>query len=207
MACRPDGWDDEYVSSHLALVLPGQSYGPSGPALRFPALALRQLDAEVRVVPYPSARPTDLGLEAGRSFFEAVRQSAQEIIDGADWDRVTFIAKSLGTVALSVFGTQLKLPDQVSAIWLTPLFHLDYVRRGALASRWRSLVVCGDADPSYDAPSTELVVAGLGAEELVLPGAAHSLEVESDVLATLDRMQQLAHAVLRFGRPSASDRE
>ena len=187
------------MPSHLALVLPGQSYGPAEPALRIPALALKQLGTDIHVVPYPSARPTDLGLEAGRSFYEAVRENTQGIIDDGDWDHVTFLAKSLGTVALSAFGTQLKLPEQVSAIWLTPLFHLDHVREGALAAGWRSLIVCGDADPSYDGPTTDLVVAGLGAEQLLLRGAAHSLEVGGDVLATLDRLQHLANAVLRFG--------
>ena len=189
---------DSHVMPHLALVLPGGGYGPAGSALRFPALALAQCGAEVCEVRYRTAPPREFDLEAGRDFYFAARDQLQAIVDEHQYTKVTFIAKSLGTMVLGAIGRELTLPAVVAAVWITPIFSLDYVRNGALARGWRSLIVSGAADRYYDPRATDQVVSSLGADSVVLDGADHSLEVSGDVLATIEGMQRLASAVVDF---------
>ena len=186
------------MAPHLALVLPGAGYGPAGPALRFPALAVAQCGAEVREVRYSSSPPRVSDLEAGQDFYATARDQIQAIVDERRYAKVTFIAKSLGTMVLGAIGRELALPGLVDALWITPIFSLDYVRDGALAVGWRSLVVCGSADRYYDRGAIEQVVSGLGADSLVLDRADHGLEVNGDVLATLEGMHRLARAAVGF---------
>jgi hypothetical protein len=111
---------------------------------------------------------------------------------------VTFIAKSFGTMALGAIGGELRVPLRVNAIWLTPMFDLDYVEAGAIAAGWRSLVISGAADPTYDEVATRTVVAQLRGTAVLLPRADHKLEVEGDVVATARGAEAAAKAVLAF---------
>jgi hypothetical protein len=185
------------MSSHLAVVLPGGGYGPAGPALQFPALALEQRGAVVRNISYPhDPRPTGFDLDENRSFFAAVRELVQSEIDFDTWDTVTFVAKSLGTLVLGAVGRELRLPPRVGAVWVTPIFEVGYVRDAAIALGWRSLIVSGTADPYYDRAATDAVVRELDANHIVIDGADHRLVVKDDVLATIEGTRRMAEATL-----------
>ena len=68
------------------------------------------------------------------------------------------------------------------------------------------LVVSGDADRWYDPAGTTAVVGATGGSSLVIAGANHSLEVEGDVLATIEGFRRLAEAVLAFMADGSADR-
>jgi hypothetical protein len=184
--------------SHLGLVLPGGEYGPLGPALRVPVLALEQVGAEVRTVAYPPARPGGLGEDESRAFNTSVATTVGEMVGEIRRERVTFIAKSRGSMALAALDPSVVRCDDVRAVWVTPAFGLDYVRRGAIAKGWRSLVVAGGIDSFHDPVGHDEVVRALDAWSLVLEGADHLLEVAGDVQATLACWTQVASAVLEF---------
>ncbi|MHB8294782.1 MAG: alpha/beta fold hydrolase [Acidimicrobiales bacterium] len=184
--------------SHLALVFPGAEYGIDAPALRYPARVLAQLGAEVRVVGYGrsgGAAGAGGGIEA---LVAGVRASVADVLAERGWDRVTLVAKSLGTLAIATAMQQVALPGRTSAIWLTPLFGRPAVREGAISSGWPSLLVAGSADPAHDAVAHELVVEGLGAASVEIPGADHALEVAGDVRASVQAMVTVVDAVLAF---------
>lgn len=190
------------MTSHRALLLPGGGYGAIGPVLRFPTLALEQRGVDVTVLSYPKPLPETLDRDDCRAFDLAVRDRIQRAVDDEPCDELTFVAKSRGTMVLGSIGSELRLPLGVNVIWLTPVFHLDYVREGAARSGWRSLVVLGGADPYYtaDTAAHDEVVSALGAKLLVIESADHALEVPNDVIATLRAMERLAIAVLDFCR-------
>jgi hypothetical protein len=113
--------------------------------------------------------------------------------------RLTFLAKSLGCEVIARMDRSVVPPDcEVDVVWGTPVFGLSAVRRGAIAKGWRSLVVSGDADPYYDAECTAVVLDAVDGAALILPGADHSLEVDGDVLATVDVFRQVAESILKF---------
>src|SRR3954451_14240414 len=184
--------------THLALVLAGSGYGPSGPALLVPSLAAQQRGAQIEVVPYPDWRP---GLDEERAveFVSNVDASIRQIVNEVRPHRLPLLAKSLGCEVVARLDPSI-VPNgcRVEVLWCTPVFALPAVRDGAVAKAWPSTVVSGDADPFYDPAGTDAVVDATGGSALIIAGADHSLEVNGDVLATLDGFRQLAEVVLAF---------
>ena len=183
--------------THLGLVVPGGPFFLSA-VLRIPAVALQQGGADVRDVPLSPGFDLSGALDANRDWFDGVGQQIQELLSERDWSQVTFVAKSVGTMILGAVGARLSVPGRVSALWLTPCFPLDYVRDGAVATGWRSLIVSGSADHWYDPARTTEVADALGADHLLIDGADHNLEVAGDVGATVGALEQLATATLSF---------
>ena len=172
---------------HVAIVLPGQSYGPALPVLRYPALVLRQVGADVRVVEYSDPSADD--------FIQSVRASVRAL--AADADRVTLVGKSLGTLALAALTSD-DVRDDAEAIWITSLFDRPDVAAAAKAKPWRSLYVYGTADPVHDPDAQAAVTATTRGRELAVAGGDHTLEIDGHALATVQAMLDLTRAVLDF---------
>jgi pimeloyl-ACP methyl ester carboxylesterase len=185
------------MSEHLALVLQGGGAGPYTAPLLIPSLALEEIGAKVEVVPYPDFRPSSLELEAARDFDEQVTAALRAIVASATWSRITFVAKSRGTLYLAAMSEPLPC-DRVDAIWVTPLLGLDYVRDGLLSKSWPSLIVAGSADPYHDAAAHAEVSGLLAARQVVIADADHGLVVAGDVRRTVDGFRELAEASLAF---------
>ncbi len=186
---------------HLVVVLPGQRYGVEGPALHIPILALEEMGAETVVVEYPPRPPGANETEWEVAFRDSVATQVATLVDRAQPTRVTFLAKSIGTVVLASLEVTSQMAAQVEAVWVTPIFGQEPVRAGAVAHGWRSLLIAGGADPLHVPDHHETVREALAADSLVLPNADHSLEVPGDVLATVNGFRALAQAVLAFARP------
>ena len=184
------------MGSHLAILLPGREYGPLGPALRLPRLAVEQSGGEILEIQYPFIPAVD-DPDAWNTLCVSVAEQISAVLSRRVPSRITFIAKSLGTVVLASLPSEIPLPA-VKAIWLTPLFGRDSVRRGAVSKNWPSLLVAGEADQLHEPRHHDAVADALGAASLVLPRADHALEIPGDVIATLDGFRVLTEEVLDF---------
>ena len=183
------------------VVLPGNRYGPLGPAVRFPVLACRQIaDGETIEVVYPETNEDDPIPVRAQMLAAAVAEQVVPAVEQFTGDSVMFVAMSLGTRALASIASSLPRGRAISAVWVSPLFGVDVVRSGAMQSGLRSLIVAGAADPYHDQDGLDAVRTSLDAETLLIPGADHGLEVPGDLLATLDAMRALSTAVLNFAR-------
>lgn len=183
---------------HLAIILPGRGYGPQGPVLHLPRLVLQQIGAHVEAVTYPldsGQLPDDAGWA---SFHAAVHAQVDALLARHRPIRLTFVAKSLGTIAMAGLDIERHLGERVEAIWITPLWERDDVRRGALHLNIRSLVVAGSADPMHHAEYHDEICHTLDASSLVIADADHSLEIPGDVNRTLTAYSHLTAAVERF---------
>jgi hypothetical protein len=185
------------VPGHLALVLQGAGGGPYTAPVFVPSLALREIGAQVEIVPYPDFRPGSLESEDARDFNDAVTTSLLEIVRGGTWSRITFVAKSVGALYLATLTEPMPC-DRVDAVWVTPPLGLDYVRAGVLGKAWPSLIVAGAADPYHDAAAHADVCTELEADDLVIEDADHGLTVAGDVRRTIDGYRALADATLAF---------
>jgi hypothetical protein len=188
------------VTVHLAVVLPGGNNDPWTPPVLLPALALEQAGASVERISYGDPKPRGLGVDDSAEFNAAVLEQLTALIGQHDPDRVTFVAKSGGTLFLAAMDGA-AIGCDAAAIWVTtPLVDLAYVQAGIVGKSWRSLLVAGGADPYHDPTIHAEICAALGADDLVIPNANHGLVVERDVLATVDGYPRLAEASLAFAK-------
>jgi hypothetical protein len=170
--------------SHVAIVLPGASYGPDMPGLAIPIAVLRGRGATVTAVEYPGGDwPDWRRAEAGdwSEIIEALAPQIEPALGGAT--RVTLVAKSMGT---SVFGGLTSLfPKTTEAIWITPLFHDPDVRRHVIDAGFRCLSVVGTADPAHDPEGQAKVTGACAGGELALDGVGHRLVMSDKQAETL----------------------
>ena len=146
----------------------------------------------------PRSRPAKS--DAWYGLADVVSSQVISFLSRSSPDRVTFIAKSLGTMVLAGLPDELALPPALKAIWLTPLLGEEQVRSRMLAKGWPSLLVAGGADAFHEPEHHDYVVKALRAFSLVLPKADHCLEVPGDVSATVEGFRSLTQAVLGFVR-------
>jgi pimeloyl-ACP methyl ester carboxylesterase len=157
---------------HVAIVLPGASYGPEMPGLAIPIEVLRERGAEVSVVAYPDRRD-EIGDVVAPQVATAV----------ADATQVTVVAKSLGTSVFSeVRGV---FPDTARAIWITPLFGDPDVRRAAIASSFPCLSVFAHDDSMHDPEGQAAVTAACNGVEVAFDDAGHGLTMSDEQRAQL----------------------
>lgn len=187
------------MTGHLAILLPGRGYGALGPALRLPRLAVEQSGAEVVEIEYGPVPVADDPESWQRLYVSAAEQISAAVAE-RNPSQLTFIAKSLGTIVLASLPAWVPIPFSARAVWLTPIFGRESVRRGVIAKNWPSLLVAGEADDLHEQRHHETVANALGAGSLVLPGADHMLEVPGNVLATWDGLRTLTEGVLDFVR-------
>lgn len=184
--------------SHVAVVLPGSNYGPDKPALARTIAALEQIGAVVLVVAYPGGGDNAFQLAEAGNWQELSTAITPQLGNIAGADRVTLVAKSLGT-ALVPAVDQL-LPTSARAIYITPLFEHDDVRAAVIDAGWQCLSVFGTADPAHNPQGQAIVTRRLRGTELPLAGANHRLEVPDDPEATERGYLELERAVHTFLR-------
>jgi predicted alpha/beta-hydrolase family hydrolase len=192
---------DEHAR-HVAILLPGIGYTCDMPLLYYPARLLLARGADVLRVEYTYQRREDFKTatadEQGRRVVADVTAACHAVLAQRDYEQITLVAKSLGTLALGpVLAADPRLA-RAHAVWLTPLLRIDHVRAGI--ARWggHSLFVIGTADPYYDAAYLAEVQNATRGETVVLDGADHSLEIDGDVLRSLEALMQVMRALQHF---------
>src|ERR671934_1509850 len=187
---------------HVAILLPGIGYTCDMPLLYYPSRLLLARGADVLRVEYAYQQRADFKTatadEQGRWVVADVTAACQAVLAQRDYEQITFVAKSLGTLALGPVLTADPRLAQAHVVWLTPLLRNDHLP--AHISRWGgpSLFVIGTADPYYDAAYLAEVQRATGGEVVVVDGADHSLEIQGDVLRSLEAMTQVMRALQRF---------
>ena len=192
----------DQAARHVAILLPGIGYTCDMPLLYYPSRLLLARGADVLRVEYAYQRREDFTAaapdEQGRRVVADVTAACHAVLAQRDYEQITIVAKSLGTLALGpVLAADPRLAH-VHAVWLTPLLRIDHLR--AHIARWggHSLFVIGTADPYYDAAYLAEVQHATRGETIVIEGADHSLEIQGDVLRSLEAMTQVMRAVQQF---------
>ena len=187
-------------AEEVGILLPGIGYTAHMPLLWYTRRLLQEGGADVLAVEYaymrrPEFQPFES--QAAERLRVDVAAALHTVLPYRSYTRVKLVGKSLGTLAMGYL-----LADQMveprCAIWLTPLVKRDELRRQMLHQRSRSLVVIGTADPHYDADLLRQLQEAPGGEELVIPGADHSMEIEGDTLRSVQVLEQIVQTVGRF---------
>lgn len=184
---------------HAALVLPGRAYGCQAPALAYPSYELLARGADILWVEY-DRRPqfaSSSPQEVLRASIADAEAACRVLVARRAYEQITIIGKSLGTVVMGYLLDTLLSSVQVRTIWLTPLLSRPEVRMHMQQAR-PALFVVGTADPTYDPALMSEVQAANPCQLLVIDGANHSLQIEDNVLQSLQIMEQLVRAVQTF---------
>jgi pimeloyl-ACP methyl ester carboxylesterase len=192
----------EIVTDHLAIALPGQGYTSQMPLLFYPINLMLVKGADVLRVEYAYDQQPDfqsLGAdEQLRWLFADVTAAYQAGIAQRPYHQVTLIGKSLGTLAMGHLLTIQTLPAQVKAIWLTPLVRFDKLRQQIKQFGGRSLFVIGTADPHYEPTLLAEVQEATGGEVVAIEGADHGLNIENEVLQSIQALERVVRAIEIF---------
>jgi alpha/beta superfamily hydrolase len=116
----------------------------------------------------------------------------------ADFEKVTLIGKSLGTMVMAHLLREHEEFQDADAIWLTPLFHDEEVVKMMLQCKQRSLYVAGTADSCYVKENVERVIKSMNGEQQIIENADHSLEIAGNVLESVRVMEKVLEATKAF---------
>jgi hypothetical protein len=192
----------ESGTDHLAVLLPGRGYTVQMPLFFYPALQLleRGLDVLRLDVNY-SKREDFQALEMNEQFrhlFAEVVAAYQAGMAQRDYQQVTVVGKSLGTLAMGHLLTTEALPPSVNAIWLTPLVRFDFLREQIKAFGGRSLFAIGTADPHYDAECLAEVQQATNGEVVTIEGADHGMNIAGDLSGSIKALDKIVQAIDLF---------
>lgn len=124
--------------------------------------------------------------------------AAANAVMGDQYERVTVIAKSLGTLALGHLLATKGVPDEAKMVWLTPVLSDTDLRNQLEHTRSPSLLVIGTNDHFYDGRFVERLRRNKAIEALEIEGADHILETSEGVVASIDILRRVTETVQRF---------
>lgn len=153
---------------HLAFVFPKLGYtAHMMPVLYYPRLLLER-GADVLLVEYDYREQANLRMprnpERNRWFFDDVAAACEAGLGQLPYSGVTFVGKSLATLAMGYLLTENTRLAQAQCVWLTPLLRNDRLRAQMRRARGHSLFVMGTADGHYDPAYLDEVRLASGAE-------------------------------------------
>jgi predicted alpha/beta-hydrolase family hydrolase len=190
------------TATRVALLLPGFGYSCDMPLLYYATLLLWNSGADVLRVEYAyHRRPEyrDLPASDQREWLLADAAAALDVVSQqSQYQQLVLIGKSLGTRAMGYLLTEKPPPQEVRAIWLTPLLRDPELRRQMRACAARSLTIIGTADAHYDPDYLRELSAETGIMVVTVEGADHSLDLEGDAVGSIRAMERVLGAIGAF---------
>lgn len=185
----------------LAVLLPGLRYSNDMPLLYYPAryflnkgFDLLQVNADYAADQFSQSSP-----DRQIDWLEEDAQAAVQVGSGQrDYHHLVLVAKSIGTLALSMLLiNQPELRSKIT-IWLTPLFRLPLVEQATQQLSGPALFVAGTGDSTYDPARLEYLQQNIQAEALIFPEANHSLEIPGDLPGSIHILQEMLRGLGEF---------
>ena len=198
----PHTFFQQEEAQHVAIVLPGMGYTSHMPLLYYPASIMLDLGADVLRLEYEYTRQEDFmvlkGAERKQWLLSDVTNACQTVLGERSYEKITLMGKSIGTRAMGHLLTTEAEFNQAAAIWLTPVIRSEGLR--AQIKKWgkRSLFVIGTADQHYDPHLIEEIREATKGEVLVIEGADHSLEIQGNLLQSLQAMERVIRTIQSF---------
>ncbi|WP_144702174.1 alpha/beta family hydrolase [Fictibacillus phosphorivorans] len=184
----------------LAIMLPGIGYTVKSPLFHFSSGAFLNKGYDVLHVnyPYSSTDYEDFSLEEITStLINDVSKVLNEVVDHTIYKSYYVIGKSFGTMAMPTALDM--LPSQsTKAIWLTPRLIGEQVFQTLRTCTQDSLCVIGDKDPFYDIDKMNHIIRNPSIECMMPHGANHALEVDNDILTSIDMVKSVMKRIDDF---------
>lgn len=179
----------EEHSDKLAIILPGAGYTTQAPLLHYSNGVFFNKGFDVLQVNY--SYPQDVLSSLSEEEFTAdVLSAIEKSASDADYSQYTFIAKSIGTIALTYL---LQKPSfhSANAVWLTPLLKREDVYNSLLINENNSICIIGDKDPHFITDRVEAIKNNKNLRTIVINDANHSLEEQQDSLKSIEILKEV----------------
>lgn len=176
----------------VVVVFPGAGYSHMGPCLYYPSNFFLDNNYEVINFEYDfrQQRLKDESQESFREYFDFLLGILEEL--EIHPNRIA-LSKSIGTRILGSRDTNFFKQK----IWLTPALKNQFVVDSILNSKSNSLVVIGTADPFYKKD----VIKDIKSHDVhyfEILGADHGLDIDGDILKTLNEMKNIVSCIKDF---------
>jgi hypothetical protein len=190
----------EEHSKNLAILLPGNGYTTSHPLFHYSTGLFITKEFDVLAVNYQYNSPT-YDKYSNEELCEAIKLDVNTVLTTAlkdkNYENITFVAKSLGTIALASEITKMKYA-QAKAVWLTPLIQRDDVYNAMLTSKNRGLSVIGDKDRCFIEERYNQIKLNENMTAKLIPNVNHSLEYNDDAIASIDVLKNVINDIAQF---------
>jgi hypothetical protein len=187
----------------LGVLLPGLGYTCDMPVMYYAQNLLESLGADVFRMEYRYG-VTERFTQANESDQEDwIRDDVTNAYgiasEQGDYTEVIFVAKSIGTKALSLLLSSGKLDVAMTkSIWLTPLLGNPHVCKELMSVAGRSLVVISAGESAlYSAQACKLAPK-LGSSWVVINRVDHGLDVTGDVAASIEALGVIVRSMRQF---------
>lgn len=189
-------------TTKLAILLPGMGYSCDMPLFYYAETLSLGVDADVLRVEYAYSRqPGFRDLPAP----EKIRRLLTDTVAAREvafrqrpYERVIFVGKSLGTLAMGHLLTTGQQAKETRAVWLTPLLRNEALRQQIQQYAGPSLFAIGTSDHDYDPAYVQEVQAATSGEAVIVDDADHSLDIEGDVRASLHALTRVLTSLEKF---------
>lgn len=192
----------EEQTKHLALILPGLNYSCDMPLLYYAAQVMLAAGADVVQVKYDysqsqSGRGFSLKEILPRMRMDCV-QTAQLALQQRDYEHLTLIGKSLGTLAIPLLlDAGLSVQPQI-CIFQTPILNEMLPALGSIRQCPHTLHVIGTQDPYYNPALIEEFRTPEHDNFMLVEGANHSLEIPWELMKSLTILENVVDRMREF---------
>ncbi|WOD65301.1 alpha/beta hydrolase (plasmid) [Niallia taxi] len=186
----------EEQPNSLAIIFPGVGYTAQAPLLHYSCGIYFKKGYDILQVNYNYPREIIANLSE-EDFYSDVESVLKKALTDNTYSNFVFIAKSMGTIALSYFITKPEFSNAKS-IWLTPLIKRNDVYNALLTLKSKGLCIVGGIDPTYDSSKFNDIKTNKNIEPILIEGTNHNLEFDNDVLKSIEAISIIMNNVVKF---------
>lgn len=176
-------------TDHLAVFLPGFAYPCDMPIFYYAETLLLAAGVDLLRMAYAYDRdPTFRGLHPDHKIARLLADASPAIgaaLTQRTYDKVTVVAKSLGTLTLAHLLARNELPRSTIGIWTTPILTDDAVVEAIKGHPGQQLIVIGENDPAYDADQLRALATVPNVQIVTIRDADHSLDIPGDTIGSI----------------------
>lgn len=184
----------------LAIFLPGLGYTMRNPLLHFSSGAFLDKGYDVLHINYLyyteeyEAFTID---ELRTALLQDVTSVLNEVLPALDYSSYYLLGKSLGTLAMPAV-LEFEKFQNAKTVWLTPNLRDETVIQTMMTIKQNGLCIIGDEDPFYDPEKIEQLMRNKQMEFVIPKGVNHALEVDHDVLKSIDIIKSAIQRISHF---------
>lgn len=205
MSTIPYLWiQSKQPAKSICVMLPGLGYSTQRPLFHYGTGVCLEQNVDVLHINYKFVKNEHFKKlpepEQNQWMYEDVCAVVEEVLKDSSYEQIFLLSKSIGTIPMAKEWGQRHFTRQSFGIWLTPLIKIDVVYQSLLKTQLPSLCIIGNQDHHFVEERITSLKNNPLIETVVVSNAEHSLEVNGDVLESIDAMKEIMKSIGEFVR-------